>query len=63
MIIDENGQVIKHLINGSIIEEGSFQLNWDGKDYLGNSVSAGNYRYIIEGEYSGTRQGKITYLK
>ncbi len=63
MILNENGQVIKHLINGSTIEAGNFQLNWDGKDNLGNQVSVGNYRYVIEGEKSGTRQGKITYLK
>ena len=62
-ILNENGQTIKHLIHGSSIETGDFQINWDGKDASGNSVAAGNYRYIIEGEYSGTRQGKITYLK
>ncbi len=63
MILNENGQTIKHLIHGSTIDAGDFQLNWDGKDALGNTVAAGNYIYVIEGERSGTRQGKITYLK
>ncbi len=58
-IFNELGQEIKQLINGNYINEGKYQVIWDGKNNSGSDVADGNYLYQIKGENGTTKSGKI----
>jgi len=62
-ILDQEGRMVKELIQQSEIQPGVYQVDWDGKDQFGNSVSKGNYFYRIDGANSGQKQGKIIYTE
>jgi hypothetical protein len=55
----ENGQLVRKLIDGSLVPAGNFQIIWDGKDGAGNALSPGIYFYSIKGEGKELRTGKI----
>lgn len=62
-VIDENGNLVRQLLNSKNISAGSFQINWDGKDYSGNPLPSGVYRYILKGENSSEKSGKIVLVQ
>jgi len=53
------GQLVKNLITDNFINEGKFQVNWDGKDNSGNDVSNGTYVYQISNDKGKINSGKI----
>jgi hypothetical protein len=62
-IFNEKGQLVRQLIAGSLVQEGKFQINWDGKDGSGNGLPAGVYYYSIQGELSGEKAGKVVLAR
>lgn len=62
-IVDENGQLVRKLVAGSLVQAGKFQLIWDGKNGNGIEVPSGIYFYRIEGEKMGLKTGKMIYQK
>ena len=58
-IHNENGQLVRVLINGNSIGAGTFQLVWDGKDGNGNALASGVYWYYFTNEDGTTKKGKI----
>ena len=62
-VYNENGQLVRRLIAGSIVPEGKFDIIWDGKDSYGAPLPAGIYYYSIQGETSGEHRGKIVLVR
>jgi predicted phosphodiesterase len=58
-IHNENGQLVRVLMNGNSIGAGTFQLVWDGKDGNGNALASGIYWYYFINEDGTTKKGKI----
>lgn len=61
-IYNETGQVIKHLITGSEVQAGTFQVIWDGTNAAGAQQPDGIYYYKINGESGYTASGKIMFI-
>lgn len=60
-IYDMQGQEIRTLVNG-FVNQGSYELNWDGKNETGVSMPSGIYLYRLESnEFVSTK--KMTLLK
>lgn len=59
VLYNENGQLIKDLINGNYLANGKFQVLWDGTDNSGNSVADGVYFYKIIKQSGAPKAGKI----
>ena len=57
------GQLVKNLITDNFINEGKFQVNWDGKDNSGSDVSNGTYVYQISNDKGKINSGKIIVKK
>lgn len=49
-IYNQNGQMVRTLLNNYKIHQGKFQIIWDGKDDLGNILNSGVYYYELLGE-------------
>jgi len=49
-IYNQNGQMVRTLLNNYKIQQGKFQIIWDGKDDLGNMLNSGVYYYELLGE-------------
>ena len=58
-IRNDKGQIIRKLIDNTLLNKGKFEVMWDGNDANGNKVSTGIYFYTIQGEISGSKSGKI----
>lgn len=61
-IVDQNGKVVRRLLTGNQIAQGKFEIFWDGKDGNGKAVTSGTYFYLLNGEHSGVKRGKIVLL-
>ena len=61
-VFDAQGQLVRRLIAGNIVPEGTFQVVWDGKDATGKALPDGVYWYAIQGETGRTKTGKIMLL-
>jgi hypothetical protein len=48
-IYNQNGQMVRTLLNNFKIQQGKFQIIWDGKDDLGNMLNSGVYYYELLG--------------
>lgn len=58
-IFNQNGQLVKEILNGNYLNNGKFQVIWDGTDNSGSDVADGMYFYkIINGEEKVT-SGKL----
>jgi hypothetical protein len=57
------GQLVRKLLNGSLVQPGKFDMLWDGKDGYGNILNAGTYFLRIKGELSGEKSEKIILTK
>lgn len=62
-IYNENGQLVRKLITGSLVPDGKYQVIWDGKNYAGNEEPNGVYYYSLKGGFSGNKSGKIIFIK
>lgn len=49
-IYNQNGQMVRTLLNNYKIQQGKFQIIWDGKDDIGNMLNSGVYYYELLGE-------------
>jgi flagellar hook assembly protein FlgD len=50
-------------MNATMVPEGKFQINWDGKDDHGKIRSNGFYFYNILGEKGGSKTGKVVLAR
>jgi hypothetical protein len=62
-VMDEKGVVIRRLIDGNIVQEGSYQIIWDGKDSNGISCQSGLYFYALQCETDGFKTGKMMLVR
>ncbi len=53
------GQIVKNLTTGNYVNEGKFQVVWDGTNNGGGEVSNGAYFYKISGENGEIKSGKL----
>lgn len=60
-ILNEQGQVVRHLMNGTLVSAGKFQVIWDGQNDSGNALPSGMYWYRISGANGGQKTGKIIH--
>ncbi|MBK7224012.1 MAG: metallophosphoesterase [Saprospiraceae bacterium] len=58
-IYDKNGNYINNLIFGSTIQNGKYEVIWDGIDQRGNKCPVGNYFYKLTDEKGIIASGKI----
>lgn len=58
-ITDNDGKYIRTLLNNEFVNEGEYQVVWDGKNNRGEKVSAGVYWFHITGKYTGKKSGKM----
>jgi predicted phosphodiesterase len=58
-IYNELGQIVKDLINDNFVNEGNFQVVWDGTNNGGGDVSNGTYFFKISGENGEVKSGKL----
>lgn len=58
-IYEENGLMVRRLLNGDLISAGQFHLIWDGKNGSGATLPSGVYFWKIQGENGGTMAGKL----
>lgn len=58
-VYNENGQLIKNLIQGNYLNNGKFQVIWDGTDYSGADATDGIYIYKIVKENGTVLTGKL----
>lgn len=54
LIFNERGQIVRNLMEDKLVQQGKFQIIWDGKDGNGNLLPSGTYFYHIN------RNGKIS---
>lgn len=62
-IFNEQGQMVRKLIEGSLVQQGKFQIIWDGKDGSGNQLSNGNYFYRLVSDNNTRSTGKLLLEK
>lgn len=62
-IYNEEGKKVRALLDDNVINEGKFQIIWDGNDGNGNQLLAGNYYYLLHGEKSGDKRGKLILIR
>jgi flagellar hook assembly protein FlgD len=56
-IFDVSGRLVRALVNGEILEPGSHESIWNGRDNTGRRVASGTYYYRLEaGDYSETKR-------
>jgi hypothetical protein len=58
-IYNQNGQIVRTLLNNYKIQKGKFQIIWDGKDDNGNILSTGVYYSELIGENGVKKSHKI----
>ena len=58
-IFDLNGKLVKEIINGNYLNNGKFQVIWDGTDNSGADAADGIYIYKIVKEKGKVNSGKI----
>ncbi len=62
-ILNQNGQSVRTLIAGNMVQEGKYDIIWDGNDGYGVPLPTGVYIYTIAGEYDGVKKGKIMLVR
>lgn len=58
-IFNQSGQLVKEIINGNYLNNGKFQVIWDGNDNSGAAASDGVYIYRITKDNNKTTSGKL----
>ena len=62
-IYDRQGQLVRPLVAGSLVNEGQYKIMWDGKSGSGTELASGVYEYVISGETTGISSGKIVLMR
>ena len=60
-IYDINGKLVNTLISGEI-QTGQFNIDWNGKDNIGNDVTSGLYIVKLKSDFDVVTK-KITLLR
>ena len=60
-VLDSRGRLVAELMDG-VVDSGSHEVNWQGRDKSGRAVPSGNYFYRLETN-SGRLIRKMTLLK
>lgn len=58
-IVNETGQIVRHLIADNKVTQGTYQIVWDGNDGQGNALPNGVYFYSLKGEQTAEKSGRI----
>lgn len=58
-ILDSQGRTVRTLIAGSLVDEGSYTVVWDGRDSSGNTFSSGVYWYSLQGDHRDESFGRL----
>ena len=61
-IFDQQGKLVRTLLNGNTIPQGNYTVVWDGNDNSGRRLAAGMYHYIIKNETADRKSGKIVLM-
>jgi len=57
LVFDVSGRMVKVLIDNEIVERGSHEAIWNGRDDTGRKVATGTYFYHLEaGDFSETKR-------
>ena len=62
-ILDAQGCMVRRLLAGSPVQEGRFQLMWDGCDSAGRPLPAGQYVYQIRDEAGRQLSGQLVLVR
>ncbi|MFZ4545426.1 MAG: T9SS type A sorting domain-containing protein [Saprospiraceae bacterium] len=62
-ISNEQGQKVRTLLSTNLVNEGKYQIIWDGKDNIDRDLQNGVYFYTIEGDRGSWTSGKIMLLR
>lgn len=62
-IFDAKGALVRRLLADAPVPAGEFQMNWDGRNGLGQALASGVYIYRIRGERGGEHSGKLVLLR
>jgi len=63
LIYNSTGQLIKRLLNNTLVPIGGYRITWDGKSDNGSSLPNGTYFYVIRSSSKKIKSGKILLLK
>ena len=58
-IFNQQGQIVKNLIDNRLVLKGAFQIIWDGNDFNNNPLPNGTYYYKLIGENNIKSSNKI----
>ncbi len=62
-IYNEKGELVRKLINGSVVQTGKYEVIWDAKNFADVSMPNGVYFYSLKAESTGTKSGKLILIK
>lgn len=62
-IYNEDGSLVRQLMDGNGLNPGKYQIVWDGLDGLKRPMPAGLYFYEIHGNKTEKKQGKIIKIQ
>lgn len=61
-IYNEQGQLIRRWLDGTLVPEGKYRIIWDGKNSGGAKVSPGTYFYAIRAASGLVKSGKLILM-
>lgn len=61
-VFNENGRLVRRLLDGNRMESGSYALYWDSSDQYGNRLPAGIYYYHVNGDKGTESSGKVVLV-
>ena len=63
VVYNNNGQLVRYLINDETLATGQFQVVWDGNDGNGTALANGVYWYAFSNESGMIKKGKIVLTR
>jgi hypothetical protein len=60
-IFDSKGVEVRKLLVNNLVQQGDYQIVWDGKSSNGSELTSGNYQYRITGSKGLIRSGNIQF--
>jgi len=61
-IFNAAGQQVKQLISNNPVQDGNYQIIWDGTDDSNRHLPPGQYLYQFSGPQTSTKTGKIILI-
>ncbi len=58
-VYDANGALVRQLMDANTLQQGSYQIVWDGKNGFGSDVANGVYFYTLRTARNNVQQGSI----